>query len=430
MTDDLLAPLLAALPYGVPAGTDLRAVVVTDLLDWDEDSTRGLVEIDGGDGVWLLGLADAYWPDVVGNRVIVLRNAWTGKAAAIGGPVGHFPFPEDEPDVLPVRGTVTATATGRVTVSAGGQSYVARVVQSYTSPSSGDVVGLSWESDGSEVVATGRLASTTISAPSTPSAPSLSRSGSTLTVSWSKPGSVNTTRVRFRYGSSSWTVRKGLTGTSTTIPISEGRTREVQIAQSNAGGTSPWSSIADLTYPSGGAPPKPSQPKYETVTTTITPTSTGTYRTASTWNRWNGNRYGGFSTLYQGADYGSGTLIGLATYGSKIKDLRAVEIVKIEVRLVDANPGVYSPGQPVRVRATTHGSRPSGAPDASAGATETTSLAKGGSKWLTLGWSAGVLEQYRTGDLRGLILDGPPYRGLRGKGTSGFTIRVKYRRRV
>ncbi|MGW8565647.1 hypothetical protein [Isoptericola sp. NPDC055881] len=441
MTDeDLLAPLVQALDQGVRAGTDLRRVVVTPLLEWDGESNRGLVSLDGGDPTWLLAAADTYWPDVVDTDVIVLRNEWTGRGACILGPKGQFAEPPVEPDLLPARGTVTAIpGAGRVKVNAAGAIVTAATGTSYVDPAVGDVVVLNWASDGSEAIAVCEVGWTPAK-PSTPGEPSLSRSGTTVTVSWPRPSDVDSTRVRWRYGSGAWSVRTGLTGGSTTISVAEGRTRQVQIAQSNAGGTSSWSDTATIAGPAPAPPPsRPSgsggggsggAAKYETVTKTISPTSTGTYRHAvHRWDDWNRGRYGYPYTLYQGSRYGSGDLSGLATYGTRVKDLRAVEILKIEVRLVDARLGERTLGQPIRIVVAENGSRPNGAPTTGATVT-TTSLGKGDSKWLRLDLGPGSLDNWRTGLSRGLVVNGSAYRGLRGKGTAGMTLRVTYRRRV
>lgn len=428
MSGGLFDDLVAALPSGIHPGSDTRGYVVTDLLDWDDDSSRGLAAVDSGDSTWLLASADCYWPDVIGNPVIVARNVWTGKAMYIAGPLGSYPYPDPELEEMPGKGTVTSVpGVGRVVVSAGGESYTARTVLSYASPSSGDVVALVW--DGGSPIAVGELGAWTPSAPSEPSNPSLSRSGGTVTVSWSKPASVDTTGVQYRNAGGSWSYKSGLKGTSTTISIGQGKTREVRIRQANAGGTSGWSDISTIRRAGAPAPSKPPAPKYKTVTTTVTPTYSGTYRVSSTWNRWNGNKYGGFSTLYQGSQYGSGDLIGLATYGSRVRDLRAVEILKIEVRLVDANPGVHSPGQPIRLQVSPHGSRPGGAPT-SIGSVKGATLGKGASRWFNLDLAGSTLDDFRTGQLAGITIRGGPYRAIRGRGTSGMTLRVTYRRRV
>lgn len=429
---ELFAPLVQALPAGINRGADQRLVVLATMVAWDDESLRGQVSLDGGDPIWLPAAADTYWPDVVDNLVLVLRNPWTGKGSAILGPLGTFPIPVDEPEVRLARGSVTRVpGAGRVVVSSGGETFTAPTLNSYESPAVGDTVALIWSSDGSQVIAAGQVGAWVPDRPDEPGRPSLTRSGGTVTARWSKPEDVDTTTIRYRYPGGGWSAKVGLTGTSTTLPIAAGRTREVQIRQTNAGGTSGFSESSTITRPaSAKPPPKPPTPTYKTVTTTITPTTTGTYRTSvRRWNDWNSGRYGFPNTLYQGSRYGSGAMLGLATYGSKIRDLRAVEILKIEVRLVDAKLGEYTVGQPIRVRLCTNGSRPSGAPSYVGGGI-TTNLSKGGSKWFDLGLSGTRLDQFRDGDLRGLAIDGGAYRGIRGRGTSGMTLRIKYKRRA
>src|SRR5690606_11802440 len=139
-----------------------------------------------------------------------------------------------------------------------------------------------------------------------------------------------------------------------------------------------WSGISSIDGPTSTSAPGTGggSARYETVTKTISPTSTGTYRqSVNRWDDWNRGRYGFPYSLYQGSKYGSGTLVGLATYGSRIKDLRATEILYIEVRLVDANIGEYRVDNPIRIRPSKHGSRPGGDPSVE-GSSTTTNLGK------------------------------------------------------
>lgn len=70
-----------------------------------------------------------------------------------------------------------------------------------------------------------------------------------------------------------------------------------------------------------------------TLTTTVTPTWSGTYRAGHGWDSWNVSRYGGRTDLYQGAVSGSGTMRGLALYGSRVTGLHADSITKAVLTL-------------------------------------------------------------------------------------------------
>jgi hypothetical protein len=170
--------------------------------------------------------------------------------------------------------------------------------------------------------------------------------------------------------------------------------------------------------PPPSAPPAPgtAEPAPTNRTALIRPTYSGTYRVIrSAWDRWNVNRYGGSSTLYQGDAFGSGTLIGLATYGNQVSALGALTISKIVVttELATGSGNVTLQGSP-------HASRPAGAPSSS-GSTSS------GSSSVTL--HSSICEGLRTGAFKGLCTVGANYRATYGKArATGMVMAVTYTR--
>lgn len=176
---------------------------------------------------------------------------------------------------------------------------------------------------------------------------------------------------------------------------------------------------AQLEPPPAPAPaPAPDVPSTVSDTAVIRPSWSGTYRVIrADWDRWNTEKYGGRSTLWQGNAYGSGTLIGLATYGSQITNLRALSISRITVNIVPA----YGSGTVV-LQGSPHGSKPSGAPSSS-GSTAS------GSDNIPL--PSDVREAMRTGSVKGLALVGSTYLGVRGTSDpSGMSLSITYTRRA
>lgn len=169
-------------------------------------------------------------------------------------------------------------------------------------------------------------------------------------------------------------------------------------------------------------PPPPPQddpaqpPALVTQTVTVRPTWSGTWRVVrSAWDRWNTDRYGGRSTLYQGSAYGSGDLIGLAVYGEQLVSLGATEITRVVV----STPLATGSGD-ATVQGSPHGSKPSGAPTVS-GAT-----ASGAS---AVELDASVREAMRTGSVKGLATVGASYRGTYGTSkANGMSLAVTYTR--
>lgn len=152
----------------------------------------------------------------------------------------------------------------------------------------------------------------------------------------------------------------------------------------------------------------------EQATVLIRPTWSGTYRVIrAAWDRWNTDRYGGRSTLYQGDSFGSGTLKGMAVYGTAVRDLGALRIVSIVV----STPIATGSGSVV-LQGSPSGTKPAGAPSVSgATASGTTSVSL----------PSPVCESFRTGDLRGLVSNGASYRGTYGTSkANGMTLAVTY----
>lgn len=193
-----------------------------------------------------------------------------------------------------------------------------------------------------------------------------------------------------------------------------------------------WVALSDwgvpflVHAPSAVAPPPPPpapQPppsSVVTVTQTISPQWSGSYRhSRGAWDRWNTNRYGGRSTLYQGNGQGSGPMTGLAVYGSQLVNLGALSITRVQVRL--RSVGLASGSPAVTVQGSPHGTKPGGAPSSS-GAT-----AAGMNAWVDL--PSSVREAMRTGAVRGLATVGGAYSAVAGAGNGdGMALQVTYTR--
>ena len=161
-----------------------------------------------------------------------------------------------------------------------------------------------------------------------------------------------------------------------------------------------------------------------TATATIGPQSSGTFRVDfGGWDRWNADRYGGASDIYQGSAYGSGTLRGFAGYGDQIKNLGAISI---DEAILSARKTADGNTAALTVRGTTHGSRPGGEPtDGSFELASSEPIGSGKTGEIAL--PAGLREALRTGAARGLVAVGSTYGGFGGTGTPGsFTLRIRY----
>lgn len=167
-------------------------------------------------------------------------------------------------------------------------------------------------------------------------------------------------------------------------------------------------------------PPDPEPPRTEQVQQAIGPQWSGTYRSSrAAWDRWNTDRYGGRSTLYQGDAFGSGPLVGYAAYGAQVANLGAISIDRIQVAVRPL--GLPSGSGPATLIGTTQNfPAPAGGPSG-VGATVT------GSGWVDLPGS--VLESWRTGAIGGLATIGGTYRAFAGAGNGdGMTLVVTYTR--
>src|SRR5699024_5471217 len=107
--------------------------------------------------------------------------------------------------------------------------------------------------------------------------------------------------------------------------------------------------------------PTPPPPPPETVErkATINPQWSGSYRTIrAAWDRWNVDRYGGRSTLYQGSGSGSGTMKGLACYGNQITNLKAISIEKMVLIVKGAGLASSGASSTITLQGSPHGSKP------------------------------------------------------------------------
>jgi len=193
-------------------------------------------------------------------------------------------------------------------------------------------------------------------------------------------------------------------------------------------GTPMWvlgpSAIADQSQ---AAPtPPPAAPAPVQATTSVGPQWSGTWRVdRSAWDRWNTGDYGGRSDLYQGSDYGSGTLIGLATYGDQLVNLGATSFDK--VTLTAKRNGSGGGSVALTVRGSASGSQPAGAPSSSGTSAATSAAAPGG--WVSVDLPSDVCEAMRTGATKGLAAVGGTYAGWGGTGTPGsMVLAVTYTR--
>lgn len=176
-------------------------------------------------------------------------------------------------------------------------------------------------------------------------------------------------------------------------------------------------------------PPPPPPPEFETVSTTILPSYSGTYRVdRGAWDRWNTGRYGGRSTLYQGTSTpwsSEGPFKGLACYGNQVRNLGATSIGSIQVRLRGAALSLASYPS-ITVQGSPHGSRPGGSPSSS-GDTATGSPGKSGAVWVSL--PASVRSAFLSGSVKGLVLTGSGYNAVRGTSAAdGMALKITYTR--
>ncbi|MGZ0067868.1 hypothetical protein [Microbacterium arborescens] len=173
-------------------------------------------------------------------------------------------------------------------------------------------------------------------------------------------------------------------------------------------------------------PPPPPPSGTESVTVTIGPQSSGTFRPGYGWSGWNPNRFGGVADIYQGNAYGSGDLVGFAGYGDLVPNLGALSID--EMILTAKRNGSGSGSAALVVQGTGLGEKPGGNPTAgpferaSSGAIDLNGSG-------TIALPAGLREAFRTGAARGLIAVGSQYGGFGGTSVPGsFVLQIRYTR--
>ena len=212
-------------------------------------------------------------------------------------------------------------------------------------------------------------------------------------------------------------------GTSYTLPFVPATygtlPRDVWVALTD------WGAPFLVHGPSAVAPPPPPPPapapdpgSTVQVTQWIAPQWSGTYRTIrAAWDRWNVDRYGGRSTLWQGDSFGSGPLVGYAAYGAQVANLGAISIDRMQVAVRNAGSGS---GPATLISTLQNYPAPPGGPSGS-GATAT------GEGWVDL--PSSVFEAWRTGVWGGLATVGSNYAAFAGAGTGdGMVLAVTYTR--
>lgn len=158
---------------------------------------------------------------------------------------------------------------------------------------------------------------------------------------------------------------------------------------------------------------------------TILPQWSGSWRSSySQWDRWNTDRYGGISTLYQGNGFGSGAMAGLAAYGDQVVNLGAVAITRMLVSVYRADAS-SSAGKVAVLQPSPHGARPPGSPAGSGATASSPALAPGQGAQVDL--PSSVFEGFRTGASKGLVAVGGDYAGFSGTSRGdGMALIVQY----
>ena len=161
-------------------------------------------------------------------------------------------------------------------------------------------------------------------------------------------------------------------------------------------------------------PPSSTAGQTLTVTRTITPTATGTYRVPrGQWGRW-----GDAADVYQGGSGDSGQLWGLATYGDSITSAGFTAITSGTLTLAQATHTGLSGAWTATVQGSS--SVPSGGAPSFSGATFTIGMpgrSVAGTRSATI--PGALLEELRTGAKRSLGLVGSPYGITLGLGRHG-----------
>jgi hypothetical protein len=170
------------------------------------------------------------------------------------------------------------------------------------------------------------------------------------------------------------------------------------------------------SFPVAPPPPAALPPTTVSASAVILPTWSGSWRSIrSAYDRWNTDQHGGASTLWQGNNYGSGPMTGIAVYGDQVVALGAISIESMTVDLVAADES----GTPVLLgtaQSTAYPGAPSGIGPLVNGAYGQTDLV-----------GSGMAELLRNGSVKGLLLVGSNYLGIRGTSLgNGMALRINY----
>lgn len=350
-----------------------------------------------------------------GDTVLILRDPdATGSGQLVVGTLGAVRTPA----VPPSMGTVSSVGSSSVTVSTTAGALTCASITSAVLAVGDTVLILRDAAGGPWVV--GKVG-VTPTAPATPGAPTLTRADSIVTASWAAAARASSYLVRWALGSGGWGDPVPYEGLAFLLSIGVGGTLTVQVAAVNAAGQSAWSASSSITY----AAPAPTTRQEQVV---IRPTWSGSYRASSgQWDRWNTDRYGGRSTLYQGSGRGSGTMRGLATYGTQLRDLGAISIDAITVTMPGA--GLAETPVTIVVQGSPDGSQPGGAPSSSGETASGGQSSTGATAWASLPPS--IREDFRTGAVQGLALVGSDYGAVLGTAAAdGMALTVTYTRYV
>lgn len=397
-----IASALADIPR--PHGDD-DPYVEGVVLAVDPDARRLEVAVDTIDNpvtVPVVGFIDDYSD---GDMVMLARRPTGYWAIGIMG--GRRPIAP----VQPSRGTVVALSGSTVTVSTLAGTIVAGSVQSAVI-SVGNAVVLMWDQEGAPwVVGREGVIET---APAIPDGLRLDLNGSSVTVTWNSAARAAYYGVRWSLnGGSTWTTVANTTGTVRTLAIAQGQTLTVQVRAGNSGGWSTYSASESVNRP---LPP----PTYETVTTMVVPSDSGTYE--DYFGRWADHSY-----VYQGEGIPSpSTFHGWVGYGSRVRNLGITDIVSARIRVLRGSEAYSGPNRAaLRLRATAAGTRPSGEPVPTGPTISFPAVVRGGQASATL--SAATCEDLRTGAIRGFVAVGDDKsRWVH----SWFALDITYRRPV
>ncbi len=175
------------------------------------------------------------------------------------------------------------------------------------------------------------------------------------------------------------------------------------------------------TQPAEDIPPPPPDPVEappKNAYALIKPNWSATWRDIwSNYSGWNASRYGGITALWQGENYGSGGMTGIATYGTQVQNLHALSITKISVHVPTADGSGT-----VVLQGSAHGYKTSSSPSPS-GSTASGSL--GGRVEL----GSTMREAMRTGSTMGLCTTGGTYLSVWGTARAdGMALGVWYTR--